>query len=145
MNYTENPSRYRFTTCSWQVRSQVVGPCFIRPFQILSLFRIREPSFFTGRGRPSVCDHGSPIYILICFFLFFFSWLTDRFCHAPVMRNKDNNWNGLTSLLQVHFLRNRFVFYEPIMHIIGSLYFRTLSWTSYWTTLPTWQTGGNYR
>ena len=27
--------------------------------------------------------------------LFFFSWLTDRFCHTPVMRNKDNNWNGL--------------------------------------------------
>ncbi len=28
-------------------------------------------------------------------FFFFFSWLTDRFCHAPVMRNKDVNWNGL--------------------------------------------------
>ncbi len=30
------------------------------------------------------------------FFSWIFSWLTDRFCHAPVMRNKDNNWNGLT-------------------------------------------------
>ena len=29
------------------------------------------------------------------FFFFFFSWLTDRFCHAQVMRNKDINWNGL--------------------------------------------------
>ncbi len=25
----------------------------------------------------------------------FFSWLTDRFCNALVMRNTDENWNGL--------------------------------------------------
>ncbi len=26
--YTENPSRYRFTTCLWQVFNRFVGPCF---------------------------------------------------------------------------------------------------------------------
>ena len=39
-----------------------------------------------------------------------------------------------TNLLQPHFPRNRFVFYEPVRLIVGSLYFRILSCTSYWTT-----------
>ncbi len=67
--YTENPSRYRFTTCSCQVYNRFVGPSFN------------------------------------------------------------------TNLLQPQFPHNRFVFLRTCQaHIIGSLYFRILSWTSYWTT-----------
>ncbi len=32
---------------------------------------------------------------------FFSSWLTDRFCHAMVMQNKDNNLYGLMASLVV--------------------------------------------
>ncbi len=44
------------------------------------------------------------IWIEIGFFFsdlfFLFSWLTDRFCDAEVMRNMEKNWNGLRAKTQ---------------------------------------------
>ena len=42
-------------------------------------------------------------FFLDSFFFLSLSLLTDRFCHAPVMRNKDHNWNGLIKFMKYFF------------------------------------------